>query len=131
MKAILVLALAALPAMAQDARQLLSQYTAEARREAPAFSPSGARGATFFATTHGGEWSCSTCHGASGTDPGKHATTGKVIAPLAPGAASSRFTDAARSEKWFRRNCNDVMSRPCTAQEKADVLAFLIARAGR
>ena len=36
------------------------------------------------------------------------------------------FTDPAKTEKWFRRNCNDVMGRVCTADEKADVLAWLL-----
>ncbi|HET6803481.1 MAG TPA: DUF1924 domain-containing protein, partial [Casimicrobiaceae bacterium] len=26
----------------------------------------------------------------------------------------------------FRRNCNDVLSRACTPQEKGDVLAYLL-----
>ena len=39
---------------------------------------------------------------------------------------AERFTDAAKSEKWFRRNCNDVVGRECTAAEKADVLAWLL-----
>jgi len=30
-------------------------------------------------------------------------------------------------EKWFKRNCKDVLARECTAQEKADFVAFLIA----
>ena len=34
-------------------------------------------------------------------------------------------TDEAKVDKWFRRNCNDVLSRECTAVEKADVLAYL------
>ena len=36
------------------------------------------------------------------------------------------FTDTARVDKWFRRNCNDVLQRECSAAEKADVLAYLI-----
>ena len=35
------------------------------------------------------------------------------------------LTDVARVDKWFRRNCNDVLSRECSAAEKADVLAYL------
>ena len=34
--------------------------------------------------------------------------------------------DRCRVEKWFRRNCNDVVGRECTAAEKADVLAWLL-----
>jgi len=29
-------------------------------------------------------------------------------------------------EKWFRRNCNDVLNRACTASEQGDVLAYLM-----
>ncbi len=45
---------------------------------------------------------------------------------MAPAANPRVFTDTAKVDKWFRRNCNDVAQRECTAQEKADVLAFLI-----
>jgi hypothetical protein len=46
---------------------------------------------------------------------------------LAPAANPDAFTDAARVDKWFRRNCKDVLSRECTAAEKSDVVAFLLA----
>ena len=36
--------------------------------------------------------------------------------------------DPAKVEKWFRRNCNDVASRACSPLEKADVMAWLLAR---
>jgi len=85
-----------------------------------------ARGQQLFTTRHGKEWSCSTCHTATPTVDGKHASTGKVIDPLAPAFNLERFTDTAKTEKWFRRNCNDVMGRECTASEKADVLAWLL-----
>lgn len=85
-----------------------------------------ARGQQFFTSPHGKEWSCSTCHGMTPTTAGKHATTGKSIAALAPAANADRFTDAAKAEKWFRRNCNDVVGRECTATEKADLLGWLI-----
>ena len=38
---------------------------------------------------------------------------------------TAAFTSTAKVDKWFRRNCNDVLSRECTAVEKADVLAYL------
>lgn len=86
-----------------------------------------ARGRTFFDARHGGEWSCASCHGMPPTGSGRHASTGKTIAPLAPAANPKSFTDTARVDKWFRRNCRDVLSRECTPAEKADVLAFLAA----
>ncbi|TAM47778.1 MAG: DUF1924 domain-containing protein [Gammaproteobacteria bacterium] len=87
---------------------------------------SAQRGEQFFKTTHGNEWSCASCHGNDATVTGKHAKTGKLIEPLAPTANAKRFTDPAKVEKWFKRNCNDVLSRTCTAQEKGDVLAYLL-----
>ena len=84
------------------------------------------KGQVFFSTTHGKEWSCSTCHTKQPTVEGQHASTRKVISSLAPAANAKRFTDAAKTEKWFRRNCNDVLGRECSASEKADVLAWLI-----
>ena len=84
------------------------------------------RGRTLFTRTQGGQWSCSSCHGVAPTGTGQHASTGKSIAPLAPAFNSERFTDPAKVEKWFRRNCKDVLSRECSASEKADVMAFLM-----
>jgi len=60
------------------------------------------------------------------TRAGRHESTGKAIDPLAPAFNPRAFTDQARTDKWFRRNCKDVLERECTAQEKADVLAYLI-----
>jgi hypothetical protein len=84
------------------------------------------RGRVFFSSRHGGEWSCATCHGSPPLSPGKHASTGKAIDAMAPAANPKVFTDTARVDKWFRRNCNDVLKRECSAGEKADVLAYLI-----
>ena len=86
---------------------------------------SAAKGQTFFNAKHGGEWSCASCHGMPPTAQGKHANTGKVIAPLAPAFNAKAFTDGAKVDKWFKRNCNDVLTRECSATEKADVLAYL------
>jgi hypothetical protein len=99
----------------------LSTLTAQAGR-----SPNLAQGQQFFAAQHGSEWSCASCHSALPTGEAKHASTGKAISALAPAFNPERFTDLAKSEKWFRRNCKDVLARECTAAEKADVLAWLI-----
>ena len=127
MKSVLVAAaLAATPALAASPADLLSGYEAAARKANASAAPSAARGEQFFNTPHGAEWSCASCHGAPPAAAGKHAKTGKAIAPLAPAANPERFTDAAKVDKWFRRNCNDVLARECTAAEKADVLAYLL-----
>jgi hypothetical protein len=83
-------------------------------------------GRQFFVSKHGQEWSCASCHGESPTRNSRHASTGKVLEPLAPAFNAKSLTDTARVDKWFRRNCKDVLSRECSAAEKADVLAWLI-----
>lgn len=125
MKPTLLLALAlfaTLPAQAGDTTpaQQLQHWSAQAGSPGDA-----ARGQAFFTKRHGGEWSCASCHQAPPTRTGQHASTGKAIAPLAPAVQPDRLTDSAKVEKWFRRNCKDVLSRECSAQEKADVLAYL------
>ena len=120
--ALLSVAAAIAPASrAATPSELLAGYTAQAGSP-----PLPTRGQQLFTAPHGREWSCSSCHGALPTRAGKHASTGKAIGPLAPAFNAERFTDAARTEKWFRRNCNDVMGRECTAGEKADVLSWLL-----
>ncbi|MCB2018883.1 MAG: DUF1924 domain-containing protein [Hydrogenophaga sp.] len=118
---LLVLA-AAGAAHAADTSALAQQqfWTAQAGQPADA-----ARGQAFFTNRHGGEWSCSSCHGTPPTGAGKHANTGKSINPLAPARNPRAFTETAKVEKWFRRNCKDVLARECSAAEKADVLAYL------
>jgi hypothetical protein len=101
--------------------QQLSHWTAQAGAPAKA-----ERGQALFNQRQGGEWSCASCHGTPPTGQGKHASTGKAIAPLAPAFNAKAFTDTAKVDKWFKRNCKDVFSRECSAQEKADVLAYLI-----
>jgi hypothetical protein len=87
---------------------------------------SAARGQRFFNAQHGSDWRCATCHTKDPLAAGQHARTGRDIAPLAPSANPERFADASKANKWFRRNCNDVVGRACTAVEKGDVLVWLM-----
>jgi len=120
---VLLLSCTAVASIAQAATpiDLLADYSRQAG--APAVP---ARGQQLFTTPHGRDWSCSSCHGAVPTQTGRHASTAKPIDAMAPAFNAQRFTGAAKSEKWFRRNCNDVIGRECTAAEKADVLAWLL-----
>jgi len=101
--------------------QQLQRFSAQAGTPAQAD-----RGRVFFTSRQGGEWSCASCHGSPPTKAGKHASTGKIIDAMAPAANAKAFTDTAKVDKWFRRNCKDVLQRECSAGEKADVLAYLI-----
>ena len=116
-----------LTALAATPAELQQRFEADARAASPSFAGfSAPRGKAFFNATHGGDWSCASCHTADPLAAGKHAKTGKAIAPLAPAANPERFSDVVAVEKWFRRNCNDVLGRACTAQEKGDVLEYLM-----
>lgn len=130
-KLMILLALAAIglaqPVSALTAADALKQLEQSAKQTDPTFKGASAqRGERLFKTTHGAEWSCASCHSENPAAPGKHAKTGKVIAPLAPAANAERFTRPDKVEKWFRRNCNDVLNRACTASEQGDVLAYLM-----
>ena len=115
-------------ALAETAADQQKRFEAEARAAGSALSGfSAQRGEAFFKATHGAEWSCASCHTPDPLAPGRHAKTGKPIAPLAPAGDAERFTSLEKVEKWFRRNCNDVLDRACTAQEKGDILAYLMA----
>jgi hypothetical protein len=120
------LMLAAQPVFAETPDGVLASLKGEASGTAGFQGFSAARGETFFKSKHGGEWSCASCHTDNPAAEGKHAKTGKLIKPLAPSANAERFSDMAKVEKWFKRNCNDVLERICTAQEKGDVLAYLL-----
>lgn len=107
---------------------LVSGYAAEAARTTPGFAPSAKRGQAFITR----EWgvsqkmsNCTVCHGKNLNTDGKHIVTDKRIAPLSPAANPERFTSLAKVEKWFKRNCTEVVGRECTAAEKADFIQFV------
>ncbi|MCL4778649.1 MAG: DUF1924 domain-containing protein [Gammaproteobacteria bacterium] len=109
--------------LAQAADPLAAISTAA--RTDKAFSGfSAERGAALW-ERKGKDWSCSTCHTTDPRQAGRHTVTGKVIKPMAPASNPARFTDSAKVEKWFKRNCRDVFNRECTAQEKGDVITWL------
>ena len=109
-----------LPAHSADVvDELLARYQAEGAQNIDA-----ARGEQLWKQKHG-DRSCTTCHGMDLTKPGKHQRTGKAIRPMAPSANPERLTKLRKVEKWFLRNCKWTLGRECSAQEKADILAWL------
>lgn len=100
-------------------QELIRGYEAQSAKASPI------RGEQFFNVKHGKEWSCATCHENPPNHDTKHIVTGKLIKPLSPNVNADRFIDQAKVEKWFKRNCGDVLGRECTNQEKADVLSWL------
>lgn len=89
---------------------------------------SAKRGKAFFTGKHtGGKPGinrCTSCHTTNLRGMGQ-TRVGKPIEPMAVSANSARFTDPAKVDKWFRRNCKTVLGRECTAVEKGDVLTYL------
>ncbi len=113
---------ASLSAKAATPAELLDAYVAKAGSPA-----SAERGQKFFVQKFGRDFeNCADCHTAVPTRPGKDLVANKPLKPLAPAANPARFTDRERVEYMFRLNCKDVVGRECSAQEKADVLAWLI-----
>jgi hypothetical protein len=106
-------------ATAETPSQIADRYAAGA-------SPK--RGGEFYARKFGISDkmpACTACHTDDPARPGRHAVTGKDIKPLSPSANPERFTDAAKVEKWFKRNCKEVVGRECTPGEKADFIAYV------
>jgi len=113
-------------AAAETPADFLKTFETEAQQGQGFSGFSAERGRTFFQQTHGSDWSCASCHTKNPAVTGKHVKTSKPIKPLAPSANPARFTSTRKVDKWFRRNCNDVVGRTCTAQEKGDVLTYLM-----
>jgi hypothetical protein len=128
---LLLFPLAGPAAFAAAPAELLGTYEPQATRDEPAFAGfSAERGAHLYrrsVTAAGGSAaSCASCHSPDPRQPARHARTGKPIAPLAPAANPDRLSDPAKVEKWFGRNCRDVLARECTAREKGDFVRFLM-----
>jgi hypothetical protein len=112
---------------ARDA--ILVAFAAAAKQADPAFTGfSAERGHAFWTAAHAGGKpdtpSCTSCHTVDPTAAGQ-TRAGKQIAPMAVSKTPDRFTDSAKVEKWFGRNCSTVLGRDCTAAEKGDVITYL------
>ena len=90
------------------------------------------RGEVIFTSEHIGKKgkaiSCVSCHGNDFTKSHQNFFTGKVIEPLSPKANPQRLSEIKTIEKWLRRNFNDVYNREGTAQEKGDVLTYILSK---
>ncbi len=122
-------AAAATPDFAAARAAILAHYAAAAHKADPNFKAfSAAAGRSFFLAHPAGARpatpSCSYCHT---TDPRNQGRTraGKTILPMAISRTPSRFTKLSKVRLWFRRNCQSVYRRACTAQEKGNYITFM------
>jgi hypothetical protein len=122
-KQILMLVLLSSSAQAESPQRILDSLVAQA---GPASVVRGEK--LYRGKFSGGKTaeSCTACHTDNAKAVGRHVRTSKAIDPLAPVAQRDRFTDPEKVEKWFKRNCNDVLGRACSPQEKADFTAYMI-----
>jgi len=111
---------------------LLARYAMVAKSAAPAFAGfSTARGKILhtqaFAGGKADTPACTSCHD---KDPRGAGSTpaGKAIKAMAVSVTPDRYSDPAKVEKWFKRNCNEVIGRECSAQEKGDWLAYMVSQ---
>lgn len=121
----LCLLLISIASHAETPQQIRQTYAAEA---GSGFTPVAKRGENFFRQRFAISDkmpACVSCHTDNPTQAGQHAVTGKPIKPLAVAANGERFSDPAKVEKWFGRNCKEVVGRACTSGEKADFVAYL------
>ena len=50
----------------------------------------------------------------------------RKIPPLAPSANPKRLTNIEHVEEFLKPNCEMLIGRECTTQEKGDIIAWLI-----
>lgn len=124
----LALLLVSFSAIAEMPQQIRNTYVNQAASMQPGFNASAQRGERFyrqaFSVTEKMP-SCTSCHTANPLQAGEHVITGKRIRPLAVAGDGERFSDFGKVEKWFGRNCKEVVGRACSAAEKADFVAYL------
>jgi hypothetical protein len=111
---------------------LMAPYGAAAKAADPAFSGfSAARGEKLHFTKFAGGKpetpACTTCHGDTPRSAGR-SPAGKSIEAVAVSVTPTRYSDPAKVEKWFKRNCIDVLGRECTPLEKGDWLSYMFSQ---
>lgn len=120
-----------LMAASPEVVQYMNELSKTAKAENSSFSGfDAARGKEIFTATHTGKqgkpMACTSCHSVNLANSGKNSLTGKVIDPLSPRANPQRLTSAKEVTKWLKRNFIDVYAREGTAQEKGDVLTYIM-----
>jgi NCAIR mutase (PurE)-related protein len=88
------------------------------------------RGKQIFTSEHIGKKgkliSCVSCHTNDLKQNGENVSTTKLIEPLSPSVNAKRFSKVKTIKKWLRRNFRDVYNREGTAQEKGDVITYIV-----
>jgi hypothetical protein len=129
--AIALLFSTSLMAASPEVVQYMNELSTTAKAENRSFNGfDAARGKEIFTSTHTGKqgkpMACTSCHTTNLANVGKNSLTGKVIDPLSPRANPQRLTSTKEVTKWLKRNFMDVYAREGSAQEKGDVLTYIM-----
>ena len=105
----------------------------EAKEQNPSFVDFSAKnGEILFKTENIGKenkkLSCVSCHGSDLRQKAQNIFTGKDIDPLAPSVNKARLSDVKEVKKWLKRNFKDVFLREGTAEQKGDVLYYIMSK---
>lgn len=114
---------------ATNAKELAMKYTVSARLVDESFTPSPSAGKQFYnriVKNEGHEVACASCHTKNPANIGKNIVTKKLIKPLSPVVNAERFTNIDDVEANFSDHCNDIVGSECSAQEKANFIAYLL-----
>jgi mono/diheme cytochrome c family protein len=129
---LLASAMLAVAAMGAAQKAVLESYATDAKAADASFAGfSAERGKALFlaqpATGKPETPSCTSCHSTNPLQPGR-TRAGKDIDPMALSAKKDRYSDLGFTEKWFGRNCDSVLGRPCTPIEKGDFVTFMVSQ---
>ena len=111
----------------------IDELKKEAKDQNPSFVDFSAKnGEILFKTENIGKenkkLSCVSCHGSDLRQKAQNIFTGKDIDPLAPSVNKARLSDAKEVKKWLKRNFKDVFLREGTAEQKGDVLYYIMSK---
>ncbi len=114
-----------------DMQKYMDNLAVQAKKDNPNFTKFDyKRGEEIFTSTHIGKRgkpiSCTSCHTTDLKQKGKNINTGKTISPLSPLANPKSMVKVKNVKKWLKRNFKDVYNRVGTAQEKGDVVVYII-----
>ena len=116
-----------------EMKAYIDELKKEAKEQNPSFVDFSAKnGEILFKTENIGKenkkLSCVSCHGSDLRQKAQNIFTGKDINPLAPSVNKARLSDAKEVKKWLKRNFKDVFLREGTAEQKGDVLYYIMSK---
>lgn len=116
-----------------EMKAYIDELKKEAKEQNPSFVDFSAKnGEILFKTENIGrenkKLSCVSCHGSDLRQKAQNIFTGKDIDPLAPSVNKARLSDAKEVKKWLKRNFKDVFLCEGTAEQKGDVLYYIMSK---